>query len=137
MASLIARFRKFIGNRRYAARRKAELSCSISVIEPNARLKNARQPPPVAGRTRDVCASHLAIEVGAIRVGSRYLTAPDSRLSVLLELPSGSIEFEGATTRYERIEEDGYAKGYLIAVNVRRLSEDDRGRYFDFLRSLK
>jgi hypothetical protein len=77
------------------------------------------------------------MRVPAIRIGSRYLTAPDSRLLITLDLPGGTIGFEGLTQRYDQLELDGNEKSYFLAVKIRQISESDRARYLDYLRTLK
>lgn len=141
MTPFINHMRKFIGDRRRHKRRRVDLLLTITVVTGsavmNATTTTARNLAPMAGLTHDLSDSHLAIEVPSIRLGGRFLTAPDSRLLITLELPKEQIEFQGTAIRYEKLGEDRGGKGYLIGVVIERIRDEAREHYQEYLRSLK
>lgn len=71
----------------------------------------------------------------SIRIGSRYLTARDSRLLINFSLSDEKIEIEGTPVRYDKIENDAQG-GHLIVAKIRRISDAGRALYADYIRSL-
>lgn len=137
MASIVSHIRKLIGNRRQQKRRKADLLLTVSVITGNPSADITRRTAALAGLTHDLSASHLAINVPTIRLGDRYLTAPDSILQIVLDLPKEKIEFQGTAVRYEKQVVGDGGKSYLIAVKIRRMSEGAHRHYQEYLSTLK
>lgn len=133
MSSFLSTLRTILGNRRRASRRPVSVPVSVSVLSSIAR--NARWPTPLAGHTRDLSLTHLAVVVPSIRIGSRYLTARDSRLLIALDLADETVEIEGSPVRYDKITGGGES-GHLIVAKIRRISENRREFYADYLRSL-
>ncbi len=136
MAAVVNLIRKFIGNRRKKKRQRADLLLTVAVITKNTSTNTKRQSAILEGLTHDLSATHLAINVPAIRLGDRYLTAPDSRLEIVLDLPKGKVDFQGTAIRYEKETGNAGAKGYLVAVDIKRMSESNRILYHDFLQTL-
>ncbi|MEJ7617789.1 MAG: hypothetical protein WKF30_12690 [Pyrinomonadaceae bacterium] len=133
MRSVLSILRSMLGNRRRNLRCQADLSVSVSVISSIA--QNARWPAPLIGRVHDLSATHLALIVPSIRIGSRYLTARDSRLLIAFELSDKKIEIEGTPVRYDKIE-DAAQGGHLIVAKIRRISDASRALYADYICSL-
>lgn len=136
MASLLNQIRKLIGNRRRSKRHAVDLLVTVSIITGNASSDMPRHTVALTGLTHDLSDSHLTINVPAISLGGRYLTAPDSRLVVVLDLPMEKIEFQGTAMRYEKQIVSGKGTCYLIAVNIKRISDSNRALYIDYLRTL-
>ncbi|MEJ7710620.1 MAG: hypothetical protein WKF84_12305 [Pyrinomonadaceae bacterium] len=134
MNSLLSGLRSFLGNRRRCARCQASLPVSVSVASSIA--SNTRWPAPLIGHTRDLSATHVALIVPSIRIGSRYLTARDSRILVDLNLMDEKIEIEGTPVRYDKIENDADKGGHLIVAKIRRISDTGRALYAEYIRSL-
>lgn len=136
MALIINLIRRFVGDRRTEKRRRADLLLTVSVLTKNTSTSVSRQTSALDGLTHDLSATHLALNVPAIRFGDRYLTAPDSRLEIILDLPKGKIDFQGTAIRYEKVTGNAGAKGYLIAVDIKRMSESNRVIYDEYLQTL-
>lgn len=138
--SLVARLRVYFGNRRNARRFRRNVSFNVSLFDPKLTREQLEHAPYLEGTTLDVSASGLGLIVPAIRISDRYLTAPDQVLHVLLELPSGQIEMQVVSVRYEQLEREGTATttagGYLIGVRIANMSDADRTRFDDYLKEL-
>jgi PilZ domain len=99
-------------------------------------LKALRRPPSVEGQTRDISSSGLALIVPVIRINDHYLAGEGRSLLLRLELPLGPLEIQATPMRYERLDETGAEKGYLIGVSITAMSDDDRLRYDEYIVSL-
>ena len=133
--AILARLRKFIGERRRAERRQIRLPFAISLGDERT-SKGSRQPQSIEGHTLDISTSGLALMVPAIRIEGRYLAGEDRPLRIKLELPVGPIEFQATPVRYEQFEEDESEMGYLIGVRITAMSESDRRRYDEYIAAL-
>jgi len=136
MRSMIARLRDYIGNRRRARRYRRSVPFNVSLFDPKLSREQLEHAPYLEGTTLDLSASGLALIVPAIRINDRYLTAPDQILHLLLEFPSGQVEMRVAPARYEQLDREGTSVGYLIGVRIADMSDSDRGRFDEYLRSL-
>ena len=136
--SIINRLRDFVGNRRdsqrRAAQRTARLVFSVSVLDaktPSA----ATRVIPIEGYTRDISETGLALIVPSLIIGGNHLTDESCTLRiVLLDLPTGRIEIHAAPVRYEQLA--GSETAYLIGARITHISESDRSRLVQYLRSL-
>jgi hypothetical protein len=140
-------------------RHDASLSFSIPLI--GAETGNALDEPPLlVSHTSDVGAGGIALLVPSLPFLYRYLLGPDSTLRFTLHLPegpiqieanpiydrplndsdlslgfmvTGRIEIEATPRQYERYEKQGSEVGCLIGVRIKKMSEDDRERYLEYL----
>ena len=136
MRSLVARLRVSFGNRRNARRYRRSVSFNVSLFDPKLSREQLEHAPYLEGTTLDLSASGLGLIVPAIRINDRYLTAPDQILHLLLEFPSGQIEMRVAPVRYEQLDREGAADGYLIGVRIADMSDDARARFEEYLKEL-
>lgn len=136
MRSMVARMRVYIGNRRRARRYRLSVHFSVSIFDAKLSREQLEHAPYLEGDTADISASGLGLVVPAIRIDDRYLTATDQTLHLMLELPSGRVEMRVAPVRYEQLEREGAASGYLIGVRINAMSDADRARFEDYLRQL-
>jgi hypothetical protein len=136
MRSMVARMRVYIGNRRRARRYRRSVPFNVSIFDPKLSREQLEHAPYLEGTTSDLSASGLGLKVPAIRINDRYLSTPDQMLHLMLELPSGRVEMRVAPARYEQLEREGAAAGYLIGVRITDMSDADRARFEDFLRGL-
>ena len=90
--------------------------------------------PTLAGHTRDISNNGLALIVPAIRIGGQYLVGEDRLLQIALELPSGPIQLEATSARYERLDEEGNELGYLIGVHITKISDQHREALLSFIK---
>lgn len=140
--SLARRLRELVGNRRYAHRFHARVSCSIALpmmrnsVESSVAAAPQTQLPKIDGYTRDLSATGLSIVVSSIRIGERYLTADGHHLRITLKHSSGAIEFQATPMRYEQVEKTADETGYLIGVQINSISDHDRQSYLELLRTI-
>jgi PilZ domain len=138
--SIASRLREIVGNRRRAPRYVTHLevglalSVSLSSLKPRAR--DDGQALRLAGYTRDISATGLALIVPAIRIGGQYITGENRTLEILLKLPSGTITVKATPVRYSPLDEEGVDTGYLIGAQIVHMSEEDRARFDAYLRTL-
>jgi hypothetical protein len=78
----------------------------------------------------------MALIVPAITLDEHHLVGENRSLKVQLELPTGPVDMEVRPVRYERLEEHGSETGYLIAVKIVKMSEEDRAKYSKYVSTL-
>ena len=134
LRTIASRLREMVGNRRRAPRHRVRLPVFVSLLDGAA----GTAPAGVAGHTRDVSESGLAVVLPAIRVGGRYLAGDGVTLRLTLKLADASARLYGTPVRYERLEggEDGGDEpGFIVGI---RLNEDgDRALLVEYLKGLK
>jgi hypothetical protein len=138
--SIASRLREIVGNRRAAPRYlthlEAGLALSISLPRQKQGGEKTGQPLKLAGYTRDISATGLALVVPTIRIGGQYVTGENRTLEIILKLPAGTIKVKAAPVRYSPLEEDGADTGYLIGVQIIWMSNEDRTRFDAYLETL-
>ena len=141
--SIAGRLREFVGNRRRAPRyvTHLEVGLALNVTLPGTDAAGARkndsQSLKLAGYTRDISASGLALIVPSIRVGGQYVTGENRRLRIMLKLPTGPIEIHATPVRYSPLDEGGTDTGYLVGVQIVSMSDEDRARFDSYLDKMK
>lgn len=119
---------------RYKSQRQARLLFNISVVSSDG-SESRIQTIPLIGFTRDISETGLALVVPSLRVGDRYLVDEGCTLRVvLLDLPTGEVEIYATPVRYEQLEEP--ESGHLIGVHITEVSDSDRARLFQYLKTL-
>jgi hypothetical protein len=137
--SIANRLREFVGNRRRAPRYQThlEVGLALSVSLPGAKVNAQRSEElKLAGYTRDISESGLAIIVPAIRIGGQYITDGNRTLHIMLKLPNGIVKLHGTPARYSPLDEDATDTGYLIGIQIERMSDDDRALFKAYLETL-
>ena len=89
------------------------------------------------GHTLDLSANGLAVVVPRITLGEHHLVGENRGLNLKLQLPSGPVEMQATPVRYERLEEDQNETGYVIALKIVRMPDDDRARYLAYVSTLR
>jgi len=89
------------------------------------------------GYTQDLSSNGLALIVPRITLGEHHLVGENRGLNLKLQLPGGQVEMQATPVRYERLEEDQNETGYLIALKIVRMSDDDRARYSAYVATLR
>ena len=140
--SIAGRLREFVGNRRVAPRyvTHLEVGLALNVTLPGVGAgarKDDGQPVRLAGYTRDISASGLALIVPSIRVGGQYVTGENRRLRIMLKLPTGPIEIHATPVRYSPLDDDAVDTGYLVGVQIVSMSDEDRARFNSYLEKMK
>lgn len=133
---IVARLRRFIGNRRKLKRVRTRLTFSLALADPRLSQNGFRKLPRLSGHTLDLSRTGIALIVPAIRIGEHYLAGNDRKLQVKLELPSGPVEMNVIPVRYESLEEHEEEDGYLIGARISEMNEVDRSRFDAYIAAL-
>lgn len=89
------------------------------------------------GHTLDLSSNGLALVVPRITLGEHHLVGENRGLNLKIQLPSGPVEMQATPVRYERLEEDQNETGYVIALKIVRMSDEDRARYSAYVATLR
>jgi hypothetical protein len=124
LRSAFVRWREYVGNRRRAVRHEMRLPVRVSV-KPEA---IGERRASIAGFTQDISLHGVALVVGAIRVGTTYLTSEGTTLNLAIELPDGAtLECAATPVRYHKLETaNGGDINYLIGVRITETSDAGR-----------
>lgn len=141
LKSLFARFRKYAGDRRTATRYVTHLENSLTVYVylADARLPQgaAEQTARLVGYTRDLSEVGLGIVLSELRLAGRNIAHPDRKLRIRLGIPPEPVEMQGVVVRHIVLDQsDGVDSGYLVGVQIKEMSNDDRARYLKYLNKL-
>jgi PilZ domain len=138
--SIASRLRELVGNRRraprFATHLEAGLALSVALPHSQAAARADNHPLRLAGYTRDVSATGLALIVPAVRIGGKYITGENRTLRITLKLPNGLVEIKATPVRYSPLDEEGSDTGYLIGVHITEMSDEDRARFNSYLEML-
>jgi hypothetical protein len=137
MRSIANRLREMVGNRRRAPRHPARIVAVVSLAGAKTSTRTPSNLPTIAGHTRDISVTGLALIFPAIRIGGRYLTGEDQLLHVTLKLPTGAVQLQAAPVRYEHLDEGDDDTGYLIGVSIKEMSDRDRTLFTEYLRTMR
>ncbi|HEX8494843.1 MAG TPA: PilZ domain-containing protein [Pyrinomonadaceae bacterium] len=140
LRSIISQLRQHVGNRRaaprYTTHLDAALILSISLSEGVNKAEAGGPPLRLAGYTRDISESGLALIVPAIHIGGQYLTNQDRTLDITLKLPTGPIQLQAMPVRYSPLEDDAKDTGYIVGVRITQMGQQERVRYNAYLEKL-
>jgi hypothetical protein len=138
--SIASRLREFIGNRRraprYVTHLEAGLALSVSLSNAKGSAVSDGQPLKLAGYTRDISATGLALIVPAIRIGGQYITGENRTLEIMLKLPAATIKIRATPVRYSPLDQEGTDTGYLIGAQIVHMSDQDRTHFDAYLETL-
>ena len=137
--SLLARLRKYVGDRRRAPRRGARFAARLPLtVSPLSDAqdfgRDARDS--LAGSTRDLSARGLTLLLPAMRIGNRYLTDAAGYLGVRVETPAGPVCMLAAPARFEHLPAAGEGYSYLLGVRILKMGDGDRVTYLSYLKTL-
>ena len=135
--TIVARLRQYVGDRRHAKRQCVRLDFSLSLASATKSLNGTRRISSLDGHTLDLNANGLALIVPQITLGEHHLVAENRFLNLKLRLPGGTVEMQAAPIRYERLEEDQPEMGYLIAVTIISMPDDDRAKFSEYVATLR
>lgn len=135
--TIVSRLRQYVGDRRHSTRRRVRLNLSVSLASATKSLNGTRRISSLEAYTVDVSANGLAFIVPQITLGEHHLVGENRSLNLKLELPGGPVEIEASPVRYQRLDENHAETGYLIAVKIVRMPDDDRARFSEYVATLR
>jgi len=125
------RLREYVGNRRRSPRYRVRLAAVVALLD-----ERAASQPTVAGHTRDLSESGIGLVLPAVRLGDRYLTVEGLTLRVTLQLPETHVRLYASPVRYERLEEEGGERGYLLGLRLAEAEDQDRQKFLEYLKGV-
>ena len=135
--TIVARLRQYVGDRRHAKRQQVRLDFSLSLASVTKSLNGTHRISSLDGHTLDLSANGLALIVPQITLGEHHLVAENRFLNLKLQLPGGTVDMQAAPIRYERLEEDQPEMGYLIAVTIVSMPDNDRAKFSEYVAALR
>jgi hypothetical protein len=138
MFSAASRLMRIVGGFACAPRKASKLPLQVSVIEPVHSNNTRRRSMSMTGWLKDISETGVGMVLPNIRMGDCYFTGIDRRLKIAIELAGGPLQLNAAPVRYEKIEADsGASVAYLIGAQITEMSDHDRVRFSDYLKSLR
>jgi PilZ domain len=128
--------RQYVGNRRRSRRYDVRLPFKLSLVSVSKNLNGMRRVSVMNGHTLDLSANGLALVVPKITLDEHHLVGENRTFNITLELPDRPIELQASPVRYERLDEEQSESGYLIAVKVMNMAEDERARWTEYIAAL-
>jgi hypothetical protein len=128
---------EFNVERRASPRRHIKLEFRVLLVATKKNVEGEEQMLPLIGYTRDVSESGLALLVSAKSMSVLYSLGAEYTLQLVLTLPVGPIELEVTPVRYQHINEGRAGSRILIGAKITKISDEDRTRFVDYLRSLQ
>jgi hypothetical protein len=98
--------------------------------------KGQHDNPALVGFTRNLSETGMTLLLPSVRIGNAYPTDVESYLEVRLELPGGAVAIRTASVRFEQLPRREAGCGYLLAVRIVNMQNDDRDRYVAYLKTL-
>ncbi len=135
--AIVSRLRQYVGDRRNSKRQKVRLHLSLSLASATKSLNGTRRISSMDGHTVDLSANGLALIVPAITLGEHHLVGENRSINVKLQLPDGPVELRAAPVLHERLEDNKDETGYLIAVKIVGMADDDRARFSEYVATLQ
>jgi hypothetical protein len=139
--SVAARLGTYVNKRRRSLRLgdrfEARLPFLVTLLgTERGSAKGLPDNPALVGFTRNLSETGLTLLLPSVRIGSAYLTNVESYLDVRLELPGGAVAIRTASVRFEQLPRREAGCGYLLAVRIVNMQNDERDRYVAYLKSL-
>lgn len=122
--------------RRRAQRHSAQREAHLLFIASLLAVESQHPRHTLIGHTRDISETGLSLVVESTHVSDYDLYDVGRLLRVKLSLPSGIAEMDSEVVRSEWLDEDDPRKGYFIGVGITEISDEDRGRYTEYLHAL-
>lgn len=121
-------------NRRRAPRFKVKVPAAVAAVIKDTVYQGIKYSPVLRGHTSDLSSIGAGLVLPGCSIGEHDLTAPDQRLWVKLQLPTGPVILRAAYVRHEKL--PGTAGRWLIAAHIRKIQEADAARLHDYLKTL-
>ncbi len=133
LRKITSRLRELVADRRRAPRYRERLPVMVALLDAGS----GAEPANSSGHTRDLSEDGLGLVLPNIRVGGRYLVGDSVTLRVTLKLPEGYARLYGTPVRYQKLEDEGADKGFLIGLRLTETSDRDYALLASYLKSLK
>lgn len=125
--------RRRIG-RKYA-KHEARLLAGLSLLDADAGVDSGQHTLTLACHTVNISADGLGLVVPSIALDERSLTAKGHPLRIVIDLPPAPVEIQATPVRLQRLDDQDPARGYLIGAQIVKMSDSERTRFIDYLRT--
>ena len=130
--SVVAQLQKLMGKTNSPVSLPGRLPLNVSPAI--HRAKSTGELNPGAGYTCELGRTELTFTVPSIVSGGRHLFCDsEPQVELQIHLPSVSVDMKVLLVRYDAM--SGDESGYLVGARIVDMSEIDRARYYDFLRT--
>jgi hypothetical protein len=123
--------------RRVAPRQRINLEFRVLLVAMKRGVDGEEQVLPLMGYTRDISESGIALLVSAKSMNLLYSLGQGYTLQLVLTLPNGSVELEVVPVRYEHIREGENGSRILIGAQITKMSDADRMKFDEYLKSFE
>lgn len=139
--SVAARVGRYVNKRRRSLRLGVRFETRLPFLitmlgTERGSTKGLQDNPALVGFTRNLSETGLTLLLPSVRIGNAYLTDVESYLDVRLELPGGPVAIRTASVRFEQLPRREAGCGYLLAVRIVNMQNDERDRYVAYLKTL-
>lgn len=125
-------------NRRRAPRFTARLIAYVSLMDVDPASKGMRYSAELPGRTRQISALGLSVELPETHDWAQRLNGSGRRLRIRLLLPvAGPIHLHIAPVYQEKLDASGSGAGLLIAGQITKIEGAERARLLAYLGTLE
>ncbi|MDT5060751.1 MAG: hypothetical protein QOH63_1210 [Acidobacteriota bacterium] len=121
--------------RRASPRHSVNIEFRVLLVAKKRSAEGEEQVLPLIGYTRDISESGLALLVSAKSMSVLYNLGEAYTLQLVLQLPTGPIELEVTPARYQHINEGTAGSRILIGARITKISDEDRARFLEYLRT--
>lgn len=125
-----------INNRRRAPRFNVKVPVTAAVVIKESITGGTKYSATIQGYTLDLSKIGLAVVLPESRAGEHDLTDPNNWLWLKLELPTGTVAMRAAPVRHEKLGKKNGDRGWVIGVHIRKIDEQDAGRFYNYLDTL-
>lgn len=117
---------------------EARLLFSLSLREAKeSACPSPPQPPPLAGYTRNISETGLALFVPSLRFGDHYLNVVGRELRIMLKLPTGTVRVNATLVRCRRLDDQDGAEGYLLSACISEMNDSEWVELVQYVRTLR
>ena len=131
----------WIINQRAAARHQVQRAARLLFTAALSEIKPANDieeySPTLIGHTRDISLAGLAAIVPMVRDTDANFYGIEGALRVTLSIPHSVVNLQAKPVRYQWLDEQDRAKGFLIGLTIMEMEEEDRRLYAEYLMSLE
>jgi hypothetical protein len=123
--------------RRAAPRRRVKIEFRVLLVAMKTSADGEEQMLPLIGSTQDLSDNGIALLVSAKSMSVLYTLGQNYTLQLVLTLPVGPVELEVTPARYAHLNEGNEGSRILIGTRITKISDEDRARFNEYLRSLE
>lgn len=92
---------------------------------------------PLAGYTRNISETGLALFVPSLRLGDHYLNVVGRQLRIMLKLPTGTVRVHATLLRCTRLDGQDGVGGYLLSACISEMNDSEWVELVQYVRTLR